>query len=254
MLVLVPVQSKLSDVWLSPQGVWKKEQLWVVGVQCSSAITYLHPSWQRGFKDIHKQKAHHAIIQPCVLWKSFLPCLPACQDLPTRPSNWLGGTAVEMLGIPWQHGFKGLTQVFVTDLRYIIYFTVKVNLCRASVILLTLDYSPRRSVSWLIDIIFLSEQERTITNDWKTGIPLGSGIVWLNWHSCQEPAREILKFATASCRDDEQEGRLTGRCPVLLALANKNPKKSDSSLNCWTYRFGPHNLLSSNVPTAPLKE
>lgn len=251
MLVLVPVQSKLSDVWLSPQAVWKKVRLWVVGVQCSSAITCLHPSWQWGFKNIHKQKTHHAIIQPCVLWKSFLPCLPclpACQDLPTRPSNWLGGTAVEMLGIPWQHGFKGLTQVFVTDLRYIFYCQSELVSCIRNSPYIGL-FSPE--ISELTDRHHILS---AIMHDWKIGIPLGSGIVWLTWHSCQEPAREILKFATASCRDDEQEGRLTGRCPVLLALANKNPKKSDSSLNCWTYRFGPHNLLYSNVPTAPLKE
>ena len=43
----------------------------------------------------------------------------------------------------------------------------------------------------------------------------------------QENCREIIKFANASCRDDDEDQRTAGRCPVLTALRGKDLKKSD---------------------------
>lgn len=46
----------------------------------------------------------------------------------------------------------------------------------------------------------------------------------------QENCREIIKFANASCRDDDEDQRTVGRCPVLTALRGKDLKKSDPFL------------------------
>ena len=107
----------------------------------------VRPSSTWGFQNL-RQKDHpsHNHTTQCFVEKP-LSFLPACQDLPTRPSNWLGGMAVEMLGIPWHFGSENVgkfAQVFVANLHSII----QVNLCGASMIFLTLGYSPMRSAQF----------------------------------------------------------------------------------------------------------
>lgn len=55
-------------------------------------------------------------------------------------------------------------------------------------------------------------------------------VTWL-CSLTQEPSTEILKFAAASSRDDVEDGRLLGCCPVLTALSTADPKKSDKKLH-----------------------
>ena len=54
----------------------------------------------------------------------------------------------------------------------------------------------------------------------------------MTWVPCrlQEPCREIINFAKAEWRDVRESGASSGLCPVLTALRNANPKKSESKL------------------------
>ena len=43
----------------------------------------------------------------------------------------------------------------------------------------------------------------------------------------EEPCAEIIKFAQAACRDDDEDGHDAPRCPVLKALRKGLLRKSD---------------------------
>ena len=61
----------------------------------------------------------------------------------------------------------------------------------------------------------------------------------MTWVPCrlQEPCREIINFAKAEWRDVRESGASSGLCPVLTALRNANPKKSESKLIKCIYFF-----------------